>query len=172
MNRILVFTGDGKGKTTAALGTVVRAAGHGHKSLIVQFVKSDDKAGELAGCKFLPGVDIAQMGRGFIPKQDSSEFQKHCGAARAALAFAQRALDSGNYDLVVLDEICVAAAYKLIDESDVLELLRRDSKTSCIILTGRGASERLMQSADTITEMRCIGHAFQKGMPALKGVEF
>jgi cob(I)alamin adenosyltransferase len=172
MNRTLIFTGEGKGKTTAALGTVLRAAGHGRRSLIIQFVKSDDTAGELAACKFLPGVEIVQMGCGFIPNEKSPEYAKHREAALNALAFAEQAIDSGNYPLIVLDEICVAVAKNLIEEDRVVQLLQHRDKTSCIILTGRGASERLIQKADTVTEMRCLGHAFQHGMPALEGVEY
>ena len=172
MNRTILFTGEGKGKTTAALGTVLRAAGHGQRSLVIQFIKSDDRTGELSACKYLPGVEIVQMGCGFIPNPNSPEFAKHREAALNALSFAERALDSGNYDLVVLDEICAAMAKRLIDEDRVLALLQHRDKTSCIILTGRGAGERLIRQADTVTEMRCVSHAFQHGMPALKGVEF
>jgi cob(I)alamin adenosyltransferase len=172
MNRTLIFTGEGKGKTTAALGTVLRAAGHGLRSLIVQFVKSDDTVGELAACKFLPGVEIVHMGCGFIPHEHNPEFQKHREAASKALAFAERAISSSDFDLIVLDEICVAVAKHLIEEDRVLELLQHRDKTPCIILTGRGAGERLLRMADTITEMHCVGHAYQHGMPALEGVEF
>jgi cob(I)alamin adenosyltransferase len=172
MNRTLLFTGEGKGKTTAALGTVLRAAGHGQRALIIQFIKSDDKVGELAACQHLQGVDIVQMGRGFIAHPNSPEFAEHRDAALNALSFAEQALDSGNYDLIVLDEICVAMAKNLIEEDRVLALLQHRDKTSCIILTGRGASARLIQHADTVTEMQCVKHAFQHGMTALKGVEF
>jgi cob(I)alamin adenosyltransferase len=172
MTRIMIFTGEGKGKTTAALGTVLRAAGHGWKSLIVQFIKADDKTGELASCKFLPGVEMIQMGRGFTPKENNPSFAEHRQAAHETLYFAEQALASGKYDLIVLDEICGAISHKLIDEDHVLDILGRNTNTSCIILTGRGASERLMEHADTVTEMCCRRHAFKQGIAAQPGVEY
>jgi cob(I)alamin adenosyltransferase len=172
MTRILIFTGEGKGKTTAALGTVLRAAGHGWKSLVVQFIKADEKTGELNSCGFLPGVDIVQMGRGFVPKENHPAFAEHCRAAQEGLAYAVQALVSGRYDLIVLDEICGAIAKKLINEESVLEILTQSTKTSCIILTGRGASSRLMERADTVTEMGCLRHGMNQGIGAQQGVEY
>jgi cob(I)alamin adenosyltransferase len=172
MTRALIFTGEGKGKTTAALGTVLRAAGHGWKSLIVQFVKADDKTGELNACRFLPGVEIVQMGRGFIPKEDHPDFPAHCRAAEEALAYAAQSLSSGHYDLMVLDELCGAIAKRLVEENRVLEILERNTKTSCVILTGRSASARLMEWADTVTEMRCLRHGVDQGIGAQLGVEY
>lgn len=172
MTRILIFTGEGKGKTTAALGTVLRAAGHGWKSLVVQFIKADDKTGELNSCCFLPGVDIVQMGRGFVPKEDHPAFAEHCRAAQEALSYAAESLADGRYNLVVLDEICGAISKKLIDEDRVLEILAQSTKTSCVILTGRGASARLKEHADTVTEMRCLQHGADQGIAAQKGVEY
>jgi cob(I)alamin adenosyltransferase len=172
MKRILLLTGEGKGKTTAALGVVLRAAGHGQKVLIVQFVKNDGETGELAACRFLPGVEIVQMGQGFVPKPDSLQFQEHRQAAHEAAHYAECALDSGKYDLVVLDEICIAVALKLIDEERVLEMLTRETMVSCLILTGRNASPRLIEAADTVTELRCVKHALQQGNEAQRGVEY
>lgn len=171
MKRILVFTGDGKGKTTAALGTVLRAAGHGQRALIVQFVKHDPKTGELAACRSLTGIDIVQMGRGFIPNPIDPRFAEHRQAAVEALEFAGQALASNAYDLIVLDEICVAIAKGLVEEDRVVELLQRPTAASCIILTGRNASPRLMEQADTVTEMLCVRHALRLGIPAQAGVE-
>ncbi len=172
MKRVLLFTGNGKGKTTAALGTVLRAAGHRKRSLIVQFMKVRAATGELAACKSLPGVEIVQMGRGFPPKQDSDRFAEHRQAAEAALEFAESALVSGKCDLLVLDEICGAIAKKLIDEDRVIALLTKPTSVSCIILTGRNASQPLMELADTVTEMVCIRHALQAGIKAQEGVEY
>jgi cob(I)alamin adenosyltransferase len=168
----LIFTGEGKGKTTAALGTVLRAAGHGWKSMVVQFIKADDKTGELSSCHLLPGVDIVQMGRGFVPKEDHPAFAEHCRAAQEALAYAAQSLASGRHNLVVLDEICGAISKKLIEEDRVLEILKQSTKTSCVILTGRGASARLMEHADTVTEMRCLRHGVDQGIAAQQGVEY
>jgi cob(I)alamin adenosyltransferase len=172
MTRILIFTGEGKGKTTAALGTVLRAAGHGWKSLVVQFIKADDKTGELSSCRFLPGVDIVQMGCGFVPKADHPAFAEHCRAAQEALAYAEKSLASGQYNLIVLDEICGAVSMKLIAEDRVLEILGRSTKTACVILTGRGSSARLRERADTVTEMRCLRHGVDQGIGAQLGVEY
>jgi cob(I)alamin adenosyltransferase len=172
MTRILVFTGDGKGKTTAAFGTVLRAAGHGWKCLVVQFIKERTDTGEYAACSHLPDVEIATMGRGFSPGTDSPRFESHRQAAEAALDFAEQALDSGKYDLLVLDEICGAIGLKLVDENRVIELLKKHSPCACIILTGRGATPALMECADTVTDMACKRHALRTGIPAQPGIEF
>ncbi|MDR0842601.1 MAG: cob(I)yrinic acid a,c-diamide adenosyltransferase [Acidobacteriota bacterium] len=172
MKRILIFTGDGKGKTTAALGTVLRAAGHGKRSLIVQFIKERADTGEVASCRFLPGVEIVQMGRGFPPNPDDARFAAHRLAATDALKFAAAALVSGKYDLLVLDEICGAIAKKLVDEDSVIALLQQPATTSCVILTGRNASARLMEQADTVTEMVCVRHALKSGVKSQEGVEY
>ena len=167
-----VYTGDGKGKTTAALGTVLRSVGHGNRALIIQFLKERSETGELAACKFLPGVEIVQMGRGFPPKEDDARFAEHRHAAVEALEFALEALASGTCDLLVLDEICGAIAKKLIEEDRVIALLKRPTTVSCIILTGRDASPSLMEQADTVTEMVCIRHAWQSGVQSQEGVEY
>ena len=172
MKRILIFTGDGKGKTTAALGTLLRAVGYGKRCLIVQFIKGWADVGELAACGHLPGVEVMQMGRGFSPQPDSPQFTRHQQAAEEALELVKSALESGKYDLLLLDEICYAITAKLIDERRVIELLHRPSTCSCIILTGRNASPTLMEHADTVTEMKCIRHALQTGIAATPGVEY
>ena len=172
MTRILVFTGNGKGKTTAALGTVLRAAGHGQKCLVVQFIKERTDTGEYAACSRLPGVEIVTMGCGFAPSANSPRFDSHRQAAEAALEFAERALDSGEYALLVLDEICGAIGLNLVDENRVIGFLRRPSRCSCVILTGRGASPSLMECADTVTEMTCNRHALSAGISAQAGIEY
>jgi len=172
MTRILVFTGDGKGKTTAALGSVLRAVGHGQKCLVVQFIKERTDTGEYAACCHLPGVEIVTRGRGFSSKADSPHFSGHREAAESALEFAEQALDSGKYDLLVLDEICGAVSAGLVEENRILELLNKPSSCSCIILTGRGATPALTARADTVTEMTCVRHALRAGVPAQPGVEY
>jgi cob(I)alamin adenosyltransferase len=169
--RLLVFTGDGKGKTTAALGMVLRAAGHAQRARIIQFIKADSKTGELAAIQRLPGIEIVQMGRGFIPKKDSPKFVVHREAAEKALAAAVEAVVSDQYDLIVLDEICVAMDHGLISEDKVFEMIQNAPDKLCLVLTGRGASQRLMDEADTVTEMKCIKHALQTGVWAQTGVE-
>ncbi|MBI5686142.1 MAG: cob(I)yrinic acid a,c-diamide adenosyltransferase [Verrucomicrobia bacterium] len=170
--RLLVFTGDGKGKTTAALGMVLRAAGHSQAVKMIQFIKADAKTGELAACQNLPGVELVQMGRGFIPPPTSLKHVVHREAAERALAAAAEAVASDKYDLVVLDEICVAIAHGLIAEDKVLEIVQSAPEKLCLVLTGRGASQRLIEEADTVTEMKCVKHALNAGVWAQTGVEF
>jgi len=172
-NRILIFTGAGKGKTTAALGMALRACGHGQRILILQFIKSDASVGELTALKYLPGVEVIQMGRGFVPSITDPAFPEHCQAAGQALKIASDALRSKRYDLIILDEICMAMALGLISEDQVTEVIDQSSREdSCLVLTGRGATDRLISKADTVTEMRCIKHGFQEGWTAQKGVEY
>lgn len=170
--RLLIFTGDGKGKTTAALGMLLRAAGHGQRAIVIQFIKADSRTGELAACQNLPGIKIVQMGRGFIPPKDSPKFAVHRDAAGQALDAAVEAVVSDQFDLIVLDEICVAIAHGLIPEDKVLDLIQRAPQKLCLVLTGRGASQRLIEEADTVTEMKCVKHALQGGVWAQTGVEY
>lgn len=170
--RTLVFTGDGKGKTTAALGMALRAAGHGQRVLIVQFVKADRSTGELAACRHLPGVEIVQAGLGFVPPDDAPAFARHRQAAERGLELAGRALASQPLDLLVLDEVCLAVARRLLNEDAVLALLRQRTRPVCIVLTGRGASPGLLARADTVTEMRCVAHGLAQGIAAQPGVEY
>ena len=170
--RLLLFTGDGKGKTTAALGMVLRAAGHGQRALVVQFMKADSQTGELAALQLLPNVKIVQMGCGFVPPEASAAFRTHRDAATTALLFATRALASGEWDLIVLDEICGAITSHLLREEAVLELLRMPTATAALVLTGRGATPQIIEAADTVTEMRCVKHGHSCGITAQAGVEF
>ena len=168
--RILVFTGDGKGKTTAALGLALRAAGHGQAVRIIHFVKQDKSVGELAGLKHLPGVTVEMYGCGFIPKPESRAFARHVEAAQTGLAAARDAINAGP-DILILDEICGAADKGLLTEGDVLDLLASAPGAMCIVLTGRGATPAIIDAADTVTDMRCVKHAFDVGLDAQKGVE-
>ena len=170
--RILLFTGDGKGKTTAALGMVLRARGHGQKVFVLQFIKSDPSSGEVMACKNLSGVKIIQAGRGFVPAPGSPDFAEHRRAAEKGLELAIGALNSREYDLVILDEICTAIARGLLDEERVTEAIRQTGPDTCVVLTGRNATPGLASLADTLTEMRCIKHAFTSGRKAQKGVEY
>jgi len=170
--RTLIFTGEGKGKTTAAFGMVLRAVGHGQRVLVVQFLKSNAVSGELLAGARLPQVEVVQMGRGFVPSPTNPAFADHCETARAALAFAQQAIVSGKYDFIVLDEICGAVALELIEEDAVIEMLSAPERKVCLVLTGRHASPRLIEHADTVTEMQCIRHGYTQGIGAQEGVEF
>ncbi|MHB9038066.1 MAG: cob(I)yrinic acid a,c-diamide adenosyltransferase [Armatimonadota bacterium] len=170
--RVLLFTGDGKGKTTAALGMALRAAGHGMRVKIIQFIKSDSSTGEIAALQMLPGIEIIQTGCGFVPHASSSVFVDHRQAAEIGLEIATDAIESGEYSLVVMDEICCAVAKRLLDESDVIEAVRRAGSNTTVAMTGRGATAALKDLADTVTEMGCIKHGMQQGWSAQEGVEF
>ncbi|MBI2191554.1 MAG: cob(I)yrinic acid a,c-diamide adenosyltransferase [Planctomycetes bacterium] len=170
--RILLFTGDGKGKTTAALGLAARASGHGLRALVVQFIKSDPSTGEMETFRRLGGVEIQQTGLGFVPPPTSPHFSEHRAAAERGLALASEALSSGRYDLLVLDEVCNAVARGLLEEARVIQAIRQAGPATCVVMTGRGATEGLVSLADTVTEMRCVKHAYHAGVSAQKGVEF
>lgn len=170
--RILIFTGNGKGKTTAALGMALRAAGHGMKTLIIQFVKGDPETGEVAACKKTPGIEIIQTGRGFVPRREDPSFEEHRRAASGGLAIAEKAMERGDMDMLVLDEICNAIARGLLAEEDVLAVIGKSAPGISIVLTGRNASAGLVAIADTVTEMRMVKHGRAKGLTARKGVEY
>ncbi len=171
---VLVNTGDGKGKTTAALGTVLRAVGYGHHCLIVQFIKGSWTYGELKSIRRLePEVEFHRMGKGFVGIMDDNlPREEHEKAAREALAFAKQRLASGDYKLVLLDEIFVAIGLNLITTADVLDLMNARPPQTSLILTGRGAPAEIIERADTVTEMREIKHAYRQGILAQRGVDF
>jgi cob(I)alamin adenosyltransferase len=171
---VLVNTGDGKGKTTAALGTVLRAVGYGHRVLIVQFIKGSWMYGEMKSIKRLePEVEFHRMGKGFVGIiDDNLPREQHEAAAKEALAFAKERLASGDYHLVLLDEIFVAIGLGLITTGDVLGVLDVRPQQTSLILTGRGAPPEIIERADTVTEMKEIKHAFRKGILAQRGVDY
>jgi len=171
-SRILIFTGDGKGKTTAALGMALRASGHGMRTLILQFIKANEAVGELTGLRYLPGVEAIQTGRGFVPPPTNPSFPEHRQAACHALEKAAEALRSKKYDLIILDEICTAMDRGLITEDQILDLIEESGEVSCLVLTGRGATQRLIARADTVTEMHNLKHGLHQGITAQKGVEY
>lgn len=170
--RILLFTGEGKGKTTAALGMALRATGHGQRCYVIQFIKNDDSVGELAAAAALGQIEIIQCGRGFLPKADDSRISEHRAAAEKGLHKAAEILASGEYSLVILDEICIAVARGLLAEDEVRRAVGLASAQTCVVLTGRWATEGLIDLADTVTEMVCRKHGYQAGIAAQKGVEW
>lgn len=168
---IIVITGDGKGKTTAALGTALRSAGHGMKSLVIQFIK-DQEAGEHLSQKLLsPYLEIIRCGKGFVRKEQGN-LQIHIDAALRGLSLAREKMESGNYDLIILDEIFPALSLGLIPLGEVLSFIERKPQKIHLILTGRGAPQEIIELADTVSEIKEIKHAFRKGFPAQKGIEF
>ena len=170
MKRILVFTGDGKGKTTAALGMALRARGHGLRVCVIQFVKADADVGEVRALAQIQ-VNVLQTGRGFLPKPTDARWAEHCAAAEVGLRQATEAIAGAQHDMIILDEICLAVARGLLKEADVITAVKSAPPGMCIVLTGRDASPGLIALADTVTEMRSVKHGMQNGVPAQKGVE-
>lgn len=169
--RILIFTGDGKGKTTAALGMAFRASGHGMRTCVIQFIKADASVGEVAAAAADPNIEVHQVGLGFVPSAEDIQFARHRQAAQEGLAKAAELMASGRFELVILDEICLAVAQGLIEERQVVELLAQAPAEVCLVLTGRGATPGLIVEADTVTEMLAIKHGLADGRTAQKGVE-
>ena len=169
---VSVFTGDGKGKTTAAVGTVIRALGHGLRAYVVFFMKGKDYVhGEFNILSSLPNVTIASFGqRGWI-REDNVK-PEHKEQARRALATAREAMLSGNYDLVVLDEVNVAVAGKLVELDEVVKLINDKPQNVELILTGRYADPKLVQLADLVSEILMIKHPYDKGIAARKGFDY
>lgn len=171
---IIVYTGDGKGKTTAALGMALRAIGRGWNVLMVQFMKGTWRYGELDAVKQLaPQFEIVPMGKGFYKiLDDHYTEEQHRQAALAALEFAREKMLSGAYDLLILDEANNAISTGLLPLEAVLQFLDAKPSDFHIVLTGRGAPQALIDRADLVTEMREVKHPYQKGILAQKGIDF
>lgn len=168
---ILVHTGDGKGKTTAALGLTFRALGCGWKVLMIQFIKGDWKYGELdAAKKFAGQLEIHQMGEGFTWVVKSDERQKEL--ARNAWEFGKKAIAGGQYQLIIFDEINYVLDYGFLPLEEVVETLNNKSENQHIVLTGRNAKPEIIEIADLVTEMKKIKHPFDAGIVAQRGIEF
>ena len=170
---VIINTGPGKGKTTAALGTAMRAAGNGMRVLILQFLKGSWHYGELDAAKlFGEHFVLKQMGRGFVKVGGAETDPEDLRLVEEAWAEASAAILSGDWDLVVLDEINYAIGYKMLDAERVAAVLRSRPEMVHVILTGRNAPPVLVEMADTVTEMREVKHAYQKGILAQRGIEF
>ena len=171
---ILVHTGDGKGKTTAGLGLALRAWGSGLRVLILQFIKGGWKYGELEAIERLGQLDgrieIRPLGLGLMCSDEDKE--KHIRAAAEALQESERMMVSGQYDLIIFDEINYAVKFGLISLDDVLALLDKKPEKLHVLLTGRDARPELIERADLVTEMKLVKHPYQQGIKAQKGIEF
>ncbi len=168
---VQVFTGDGKGKTSAALGAAVRALGHGLRVHITFFMKGTYPYGEQKALALLPNISVARFGSlEFVDPANVKPEEKE--QARQALEDAQQAVRSGQYDVVILDEVNVAAAWKLIDVKDVVRLIKEKPENVELILTGRYAAEKVIALADLVTEMKEIKHPYKKGIPSRKGFDY
>jgi cob(I)alamin adenosyltransferase len=171
----LVFTGKGKGKTTAAVGLTVRAAGNRMRVFFLQFIKGQWKSGEREVLRSLPGVDLEVTGRGFtieslrnpkIPMED------HAAAAAHGWQVAQQIVQQGEYDMVVLDEILGAVTAGLVPLDELVAMVRAKPPELHLVLTGRGAPPELVAVADLVSEIQPIKHPFERGIKAQRGIEF
>jgi cob(I)alamin adenosyltransferase len=170
---VIVNTGPGKGKTTAAMGTALRAVGNGLKVLMLQFLKGSWHYGELDAAKaFGDNFVMKQLGRGFVKVGGAETDPEDVKLVEAAWSEAEQAIVSGQWDLVVLDEINYAIGYKMLDPARVVEVLKRKPEQVHVILTGRNAHPSIVEVADTVTEMREVKHAYQKGIMAQRGIEY
>lgn len=170
---VIVYTGEGKGKTTASLGLVLRAAGYKKKVLIIQFGKVWF-TGELEGVKMLsPYVKIIQGGLGFIKIfDDNYDIKEHKAAAQKTYDLLYKEVTSDKYDLVVADEIVGAVAGKLVTQTQVIDLIKNKPKRLDLVLTGHHGKPSLFKHADLVTEMMAVKHPFEKGILAKEGVDY
>lgn len=173
---VLVFTGNGKGKTTAAMGLVLRAAGSRMCVRVIQFIKGRWRSGEVEALRALaPQVEVTRAGRGFTIERlrdPRISDEEHRAAAQAGIDEAREAIRSGEWDLVVLDEILGAVKAEVVDLAQLLALVAEKPPMLHLVLTGRGAPPELIEVADLVTEMRLVKHPYEQGIVAQRGIEF
>lgn len=168
----VIFTGDGKGKTSAALGALFRSLGHGFNCKVIQFIKARKDTGEFLLAKTLaPKLEFVQFGKGFTWKKDFT-MAEHKAAAQEGIKTAMQEIASGRYGMVVLDEILYALGKELVSLAQIIELIEKKPASMHLILTGRGAPDELIEKADLVTEMKEIKHPMKSGIPAQKGLDF
>ena len=168
---VQVYTGDGKGKTSAAFGLALRALGRGLKVYIIQFIKGGFDYGELHTFQQLANLELKAFGRGKFITEKPPE-KADVDLAREALKWAGKIISSDKYDIVILDEVNVAISLKLIDAEDIVKLAKSKPKHVELVLTGRHAPPEVVELADLVTEMKEIKHPFQRGVPPRKGIEY
>jgi cob(I)alamin adenosyltransferase len=171
---LVVYTGKGKGKTTAALGIVLRSVGHGYKVGMIQFIKGEWYYGELSSSKRLePEFEMIAAGKGFVGIiDDDHPIEDHQRAAQEAVALANERLSSGLYDIMILDEINYAIKLNLISVQNVLDIIKKKPKKTTLVLTGNYAPAEIIAVADLVTEMKEIKHPYQLGFKAKKGIDY
>ncbi len=171
---LIVYTGDGKGKTTAALGMCVRAVGYDWDICVIQFIKGSWKCGELKGLKQLtPEIELHVIGEGYVGiVDDTKELAQHKKAAVGGVALAVEKIKSGRFQLVILDELNVAIKLGLVSRQDVESILDARDQTQHLVITGRDAPGWLIEKADLVTEMREIKHPYRNGRLAEKGIDW
>ncbi|MFH0903517.1 MAG: cob(I)yrinic acid a,c-diamide adenosyltransferase [Pseudomonadota bacterium] len=168
---VQVYTGTGKGKTTAALGLVLRAVGKGQRALVIQFMKGQTRYGEIEAIGALAGATIEQYGRpDFVDRRNPAAIDREL--AEQGLARARLAVSSGEYDLVVLDELNVALDYGLVREPEALEVISSRQAHVEVVVTGRSAPASIIDLADLVTVMAEVKHPYAKGVPAREGIEY
>jgi len=169
---IIVHTGQGKGKTTAAFGLAMRAIGSGYKVAMVQFIKGKWKTGEVEAAKqyFGDRFHVFPMGDGFT--WDTQNFEQDVAKANEAWQKCQELLQDGEHQMVIFDEINYVLQYNFLKTHDVLEVLKQKPEMKHVVLTGGGAPEELVQVADLVTEMKCVKHPYAQGVQAQPGIEF
>jgi cob(I)alamin adenosyltransferase len=171
---VIVYTGSGKGKTTASLGVGLRAIGHGLRVCMVQFIKGEWHYGELDSIKKLePDFELIVAGKGFIGIiDDDHAFEEHVRAAKTALDIVEQKISLGTFDIIILDEINYAVHLGVLQLADVMKILQNRPKHLSLILTGNHACEEIITLADLVTEMREIKHPYKKGIKAKMGIDF
>ena len=171
---VIVYTGGGKGKTSAALGLVLRAVGYNHKVCMVQFVKGSWHYGELDSAKRLaPEFEMITAGKGFVGiLDDKSPREEHVKAANDTLMISKEKILSGKYNVVILDEINYAVQLELLKLDDVIDLIKSKPAELDLVLTGNHATKEVIELADLVTEMKEIKHPFKSGLKAKKGIDF
>ena len=171
---VIVYTGGGKGKTSAALGLVLRAVGYNHKVCMVQFVKGSWHYGELDSVKRLaPEFEMVTAGKGFVGiLDDKSPREEHVKAANDTLAISREKIMSGKFDVVILDEINYAIQLELLKLDDVIDMIKSKPAELDLVLTGDHATKEVIDLADLVTEMKEIKHPFKSGIKAKKGIDF
>ena len=167
---VIVNTGNGKGKSTAAFGTMFRAIGRGFSVGVVQFIKGDWETGEKLVCDKIPQIEFHSMGLGFT--WESDDLNRDMEAARAAWEKAKEFLADENKDLVILDELTYCFHFNWISEDEVLKALEEKPSWKHVIITGRDCPDSILNHANLVTEMNLVKHPFDDGIPAQKGIEF
>ena len=171
---VIVYTGNGKGKTTAALGLAMRAVGYEHKVCMLQFIKGSWHYGEMDSSKKLePNFELIAIGKGFVGiLDDNSPRKEHEKYAAEALRICREKINSGNYNVVILDEVNYAINLGLIDVQEIIKLIKEKPSNLDLVLTGRDVKEEIVELADLVTEMKEIKHPFKSGIKAKKGIDF
>jgi cob(I)alamin adenosyltransferase len=170
----IVYTGKGKGKTTAALGIALRASGYDKKICMIQFIKGSWHYGEMSSSKRLePEFEMVAVGKGFVGIiDDKSPIEEHQKIANEAVKISTKKIQSGDYDIIILDEVNYAINLDLVKLDDILNLIKSKPPTLDLVLTGNHAKDEIIELADLVTEMKEIKHPFQQGKKAKKGIDF